>query len=83
MNDEQRRMMRHAIGLTRGRKRTSRNRYCSPLNGPVFEAWEDIAKHGFAEGPFPNGRTVMFYVTREGADAVREKGETLDPEDFA
>ena len=82
MTPEQRKMARHALGLTEGRKQSYRNRYYVSLGSPDAAAWDDLVSKGLAVRGSDRERSVMFGLTLEGAEAALESGETLDHEDF-
>ena len=84
MNALQRQLARHALGLPNFRRVSFRNRYAVPY-APTrdFEAWEALADAGMAESNGPRRSGLMiFWLTREGAEAALEPGETLCPQDF-
>jgi hypothetical protein len=77
-------MARHALGLD-GSRKSYRNRYFAPHNSEALKAWHDLAVKGLAETGgtrAPAGSPVFCCLTRRGAEAVLEPGETLCPEDF-
>ena len=84
MNAFQRQLARHALGLPNFRRVSFRNRYAvtyAPTQD--FEAWEAMAGAGMAQSSRPGQSGLMiFWLTREGAEAALEPGETLCPEDF-
>ena len=83
LNNTQRRLARHALGLRNAKKRSYRNRYCSPPKGEAFNAWLGLEQRGLAiSDPPQRSGNVMFYLTQVGAEAALEPGETLCPEDF-
>lgn len=72
--------VRHALGLDSS-KVSYRNRYyCSP--GTVSNnLWRDLVEKQIAKGTIM-GKMDCFSVTRNGAQMVLRKGESLDKEDF-
>ena len=83
MNPRQIEMARHALGLTDGRARSYRNFYRVNFDTADFRLWADLVKHdlAFSDGAVEN-RLCSFALTRKGAGAVLQPGESLDPEDF-
>jgi hypothetical protein len=75
LTQEQRNLVRHAIGLDNTKERRSyRNRYHTKLAHP---AWEDLVERHLA-----NHADGVYWATRELAEMVLEHGESLDLEDF-
>lgn len=81
MNDTQMRLARHALGLPNSRKRSYRNRYFTAQKGEEFNAWLGLSDRQLA-GFQDAGNQVFFWLTRKGAEAALEPGESLCPEDF-
>jgi hypothetical protein len=81
LNETQRRLARHALGLPNSRKRSYRNRYFTTQKGEAFNAWLGMADRQLA-GFQDAGSQVFFWLTRVGAEAALERGESLDTEDF-
>ena len=85
LDDWQREMARHALGLREDRedpgRGTFRNRYIA--GGTSIAPWRRMVAAGAAEelGAEPSG-SVWFRLTREGAEAALRPGERLNPEDF-
>lgn len=82
MNNLQRKMARHALGLDGSRKRSYRNRYFVSGASPQEDEWNELCRRGLAEREKGSGSTVHFYLTDEGAREALDPGEILDPEDF-
>ena len=82
MTPEQIKMMRHALGLTDGRKISYRNRYVAGLGTTQEADWNNLAAHGLAKRGEDGIAVVGFCLTDAGARAVLHDGERLDPEDF-
>ena len=74
ITDEQRRMMRHALGY--GDKRLApgwRNRYVCRCETPAWRGWQDLVSKGLAEDAGPlndSSGSHFFYVTDAGKEAV-------------
>jgi hypothetical protein len=86
LTPRERSLARHALGLAPvlyiKRKRPFRNRFdCYSENSDEFRDWMSLAKRGLA-GVWLRKNCFTFYVTRAGALAALEEGETLDEEDF-
>jgi hypothetical protein len=76
-------LARHALGLDR-RKFSYRNYYVVG-SGNDHTAWIGLVKRGLAlrrPGDDLTGGSDIFYLTRAGALAALEPGETLCEEDF-
>lgn len=85
MNHHERKLIRHALGLEHGKKKSYRNRYYVPMyKVPEFDLWRGLEKKGLAYslGSPATGDQVAFRVTLAGAIGVLRVGETLDGEDF-
>lgn len=84
MNDKQREMARHALGLPNRKHFTNRNNYCIGKGGEGYEDWEDLVSKGLAvkrEGGGHFGGDDLFYLTLEGARAVLLPKEHISRED--
>lgn len=81
MNETQRKLARHALGLPNSMRRSYRNRYHSNRQGEAFNAWLGLKERGLAVQDDDHSYAV-FYLTQVGAETALEPGETLDPEDF-
>lgn len=80
MNLEQIRLARHALGLPNDRRQSYRNRF---LAGGEHAEWRAMEAAGLAEADTTGGKGMTwFWLTREGAEAALEPGESLCPEDF-
>jgi hypothetical protein len=83
LTPRERELARHALGLDGRRKRSYRNRYFIDATTPTGLAWLAMVARGLAEiEPRPKSLCDLFYLTRAGARAALETGETLDREDF-
>lgn len=84
MTERQIDLARHALGLTY--KRVSyRNAFVTGEGSTDFPDWEDMVKGGFAwrRGPVKIfAGDYCFHLTRAGADAALNPGESLCPEDW-
>jgi hypothetical protein len=83
MNELQRRLARHALGLPNKSGVSYRNRYaCGP--GLANRAWRDLIAKGLANGVEAlrsDGRD-SFWLLEAGARLALGPGERLDDEDF-
>lgn len=78
-----RRLAGHALGLPNRRNVSYRNRFLAPYTpGGDTDRWFQMVELGLAEAMPPVGNYIRFYLTRQGADAALDPGETLDPDDF-
>lgn len=85
MDAKQREMARHALGLPNKSRTTYRNRFVTDEAGDDFEVWMGMVARHWAKvrGPVKDlGGMYMFWLTRTGAAAALEPGETLNPKDF-
>lgn len=86
MTAEQRDLARHALGLPNRRKRSYRNHFVTGEGSTDHHHWIAMVMAGLARrragGPLTGGDD-LFSLTKEGATAALDKGERLDPEDFA
>ncbi len=81
---EQRQLARHALGLPNERRRSYRNHYVVDAGADHAE-WIAMVEAGAArrwKGNALTGDMDLFRLTRAGAAAALELGETLHPEDF-
>lgn len=85
LTPRERELARHALGLDR-RRQSYRNHY---IVGECEDhtIWLGMVERGLARQRRRSSATFgdsdCFYLTRAGALAALEPGETLDPEDFA
>lgn len=82
MTPRQRDLARCALGLgiRTGRNKTVRsyrNRFFASIGHADYEDWKAMVAAGEAEG-----LGDPFWLTRAGAEAALNAGESLDPEDF-
>lgn len=83
MTPGQKRLARHALGLPNDERRSYRNRFYVSPHGGDFLRWVEIVNAGRAvHHPSNAGALDLFCLTRTGAEAALEPGETLCPEDF-
>lgn len=75
---EERRIMRHALGLDRA-KVAYRNGYGAPASGGALPTLESLTERGFME----RGDGTTFHVTPAGIDAVTLPREREKPEEGA
>ena len=83
MTPAQKRLARGALGLPNSTGRSYRNRYLTPYCPGPYDDWLRMVAAGLAEQHGRDrGGSVWFSLTRSGALAALEPGETLNPEDF-
>lgn len=85
MNDRQKELARHALGLDGKRKCSYRNGFTATKGTDSCNQWIAMVASGDAEGIENKGTTgdaVRFWLTPKGAATVLIPGESLDPEDF-
>lgn len=84
MTPRQKELARHALGLPNERKRSYRNRFFTAptIANPDFVDWSSMVAIGCARGVRETDLLAHFWLTRKGAEAALEKGESLDLEDF-
>lgn len=84
LSEAQRELARHALGLPNKQRRSYRNRFVASKGHIDFAQWEAMVHRGFAQSLQPShlAGSIYFYLTRAGAEAALNHGETLDPEDF-
>lgn len=78
----QRRYARHALGLPNERGRSYRNRFFTSIGVENHKMWSELATAKLAKCEVVGSARFCFWLTRAGAEAALEPGETLDPEDF-
>lgn len=87
MTPHQKKLARHALGLTNPDANgcSYRNYYVCGSRGAPYSAWMRMVKNGEAIrsrfGAHTSNR-FSFHLTSAGAQAALETGESLDPEDF-
>ena len=79
LSPEQRRLARHALGLRDGQRKSYRNHFAAPEGSKSHGDWVEMVTVGIARGA---GHPDCFKLTRAGADAALDAGETLCGEDF-
>ena len=83
MTPEQRRLARHALGLSYGGRQSYRNRFCAVRGTPDDRDWRAMTNAGQAwRWPWGWSGGDFYALTRMGAEAALKRGERLDPEDF-
>lgn len=83
LTDYQRHLCRHALGLPNKPNCSYRNRFLAARGGRDYAHWRDIVDMGYAlRYPWHTSYGDMFVLTRDGAEAILERDECLDPEDF-
>lgn len=85
LTSRQRDLARHALGLNGQRKQSYRNRFVADPGHDDHPEWMKLCRKGAAGMRTAHamlGRSDLFWLTRQGAEAAMNAGETLDPEDF-
>lgn len=85
MNEIQKQIARHALGLPNKNKKSYRNGYATYASMSQYLEWSDMVAKGLAvqsKQPVPTSGIITFHLTEAGALLALESGETLDPEDF-
>ncbi|HEY8214617.1 MAG TPA: hypothetical protein VIG36_10875 [Methylocystis sp.] len=83
LTPRERELARHALGLDGRRKRSYRNRYFACATGVKGIVWLGMVERGLAEKHgYDRVGLIEFSITRSGALAALEPGESLDSEDF-
>jgi len=83
LNDLQRRLVRHALGLPNRRNCSYRNYFVSHPSGEAYNAWLGLERRGLAVAGQPmRSGNVPFALTMVGAEAALNAGERLCMEDF-
>lgn len=81
MNDRQRGLARHALGLPNQRRTSYRNHFVTGPGCTDFEDWMAMVDGGYAKrgksSPLTGGDEV-FFLTRAGALAALNPGESLE-----
>ncbi len=86
MDDTQRELARHALGLTDARRKvTYRNHFVTGEGSADYASWLAMVEDGYATrraGSPLTGGDDLFRLTRAGARLALNRGEKLCPEDF-
>lgn len=84
MTKTQRKLARHALGLTQpGWHQSYRNRFFAGPKHPDYANWRAMVNAGLAmRVPWAVRHGDLFLLTRTGAESALRQGERLDPEDF-
>ncbi len=83
MTDYQRRLARHALGLNGRpniRVQAFRNHYVATKGTPTWTCWQELVADGLALRRDHTLQHDNFSLTRSGAEAALNPGESLDPE---
>lgn len=82
MNDKQKLLARHALGLEHRNKKSYRNRYYVGPGMRHFDEWQKMVEQGDAwRGPL-EGDLYCFKMELQGAKKALKRGESLCKEDF-
>jgi hypothetical protein len=79
MTPQQRELARHALGLPNDNYVSYRNHFVIEA-GDTYEMWRGLVANGYACAA--RGKQCYFYLTRKGAEAALDFGESLSLEDF-
>jgi len=85
MNDRQRELARHALGLPNKKNTSYRNHFCAGVDHFDYADWEVMVSQGYAikrTVPYCGGDD-MFHLTLSGALLARNPKEHLSREDTA
>lgn len=84
MNEKQKELARHALGLPNDKHTSYRNRFCIGAGGDGYAEWMEMVEKGWATRRLgPNwGGSDMFYLTLEGAKLALDRREHLAREDW-
>lgn len=80
LSDNQRELVRHAIGFDGRHKQSYRNHFVTGPGSVNYDDWMDMVTKGLAHRGPPSpltGGDDLFWVTRDTALSVREKDEHL------
>ena len=86
MDERQKELARHALGLPNTRKRSYRKHFVAGEGHDDYDTWIEMVAAGDAirrRGSVLSGGDDIFLLTRVGAEKALDKGERLDPEDFS
>lgn len=78
-------LARHALGLPNGARKSYRNYFVTGADSTDHPDWEAMVASGAAvrRGPLEIfGDDYCYHLTRSGADAALQEGESLCGEDF-
>lgn len=84
MNNQQRELARHALGLPNRDRESYRNHYCAEPGGDGYQDWLDMARAGLARKR-TRGIDVgldTFHLTLRGAILAIDPGEDISQEDM-
>ena len=83
MNEKQRDLARHALGLPNQTNTSYRNHYCIGAEAEEYQEWEGLVSLGLAVKALGGANWVgdFFYLTLEGARAVLLPTEHISRED--
>lgn len=82
MTPEQRDLARHALGLPNSKRKSYRNHFVTGAGSLDYDHWQAMVAAGDAtrrDGNELTGGDDLFRLTRQGAEAARNRGESLDP----
>ncbi len=82
LTDEQRSEARFALGLGFAPKVSQRNEARPQIGARSHDIWRAMAAAGLAVEVGSTAYQTTFRLTRAGADAALEPGESLDPAHF-
>ena len=85
LTKSQRELARHALGLDGNRLRSFRNHFVAGRDHSDHPDWTAMVAVDLATvypSPRGYGGADLFCLTKNGAQAALDAGESLDPEDF-
>jgi len=84
MTSFQRTLARHALGLDGPKMKSYRNYYSTYSISNEYPLWKDMVDKGLAKSneTTESNKSIVFWLTEEGAVQALDKGESLDREDF-
>jgi hypothetical protein len=83
LTDKQLQLARHALGLPNRDGISYRNHFCAGRGHADFNDWSEMVTAGLARrrgGNSLSGGDDVFWLTRDGATAALDRGETLGDE---
>jgi hypothetical protein len=85
LSPDQRDLARHALGLSGRHRQSWRNHFITGPGSPDYDRWREMEAMGAATRRAGTELTAgddLFRLTRAGATAALDAGETLDPKTF-
>jgi len=85
LSAKQEELARHALGFSKGKKKSFRNHFLAENNSRDFVEWAEMEENGFARSKkhkMWGEDSTMFFLTLFGAKLAMKSGEKLSKEDF-